>query len=482
MARISDDIFFSGIVEINTKLKAREFSCVELTHAFCDRLERLGPRYNALALSLREQAVRDARDVDQDMKRERFRGPLQGVPFAAKDLLSAAKQITTWGAAPYAAQVFDHDAAAIKRLRKTGAILIGKLSMVELAGGPTYNTCAASLFGAGLNPWDRSRWSGGSSSGSGSAVSAGLVPYALGSETSGSILTPSAFCGITGLRPTFGLVSRVGAMPLSWTLDKIGPMCRSAEDCGLVLRGIAGGDDDDASSSGKSFYYSPEWVRPMKEIKVAYAPVDFEGWVEPPARESFRQALAAFKSLGVELVEKQLPDFPYAAVINTVISAEAASVFEPLIRSGKVDQLADKEQIARLKASLDIPARDYLKAMRVRRLVQQAIRELMTEVDVLLTPSRYGVAPKVSEPLDKGLGSGDRPQPPSDGMRFHIQAGNLCGYPALSLPAGFAGGLPIALSIMSRPFTENLLLGIGNAFQKSTDWHKKRPAVGSTAS
>jgi aspartyl-tRNA(Asn)/glutamyl-tRNA(Gln) amidotransferase subunit A len=475
MARISDDIFFAGILEINAKLKAREFSCVELTHAFCDRLESLGPRYNALALSLRKQAVRDAHEVDRDLKIERYRGPLQGVPFAVKDLLTAAHHTTTWGATPYVAQVFDYDATAITRLRKTGAILIGKLSMVELAGGPSYNTCAASHFGPGLNPWDTSRWSGGSSSGSGSAVAAGLVPFALGSETSGSILTPSAFCGITGLRPTFGLVSRYGAMPLSWTLDKIGPMARTAEDCGLVLRVIAGSDSEDASSSGKSFYYSPEWVRPMKEIKVGYAPVDFDGWVEPAARDSFRQALDAFKSLGVELVEKQLPDLPYGAVIGTVISAEAASVFEPLIRSGKVDQLADKEQIARLKAALDIPAKDYLKAMRIRRLIQQALRELMMEVDVLLTPARYGIAPKVSEPLDKSFALGDRPQPKSDGMHFHIPAGNLVGYPALSLPCGFSDKMPIALSIMGRPFDENILLGLGNAFQKATDWHKKRP-------
>ena len=223
MASIPEDVFFATILEINQKLKAKEFSAVELTKAFSDRLERLGPAYNAVALSLRQQAHRAAKDANDEMKRERFRGPLQGISFGAKDLLAYAKQPTTWGARPYAGQVFDYTANVLKKLAKPGAILNSKLAMVELAGGPSYRYASASLTGPGLNPWDRTRWSGGSSSGSAIAVAAGLVTFALGSETSGSILTPSAFCGVTGLRPTYGLVSRHGAMALSWTLDKIGP-------------------------------------------------------------------------------------------------------------------------------------------------------------------------------------------------------------------------------------------------------------------
>src|SRR5690348_687843 len=248
MADIPEEIFFAGIKEISSKLRARDFKAVELARAFGDRLEQLGPRYNALALPLRDHAVRLAKDVDGDIKRERFRGPLQGIPFGAKDLLAFAKRPTTWGAKPYAGQVFDYNATTLNKLFKNGGVLIGKLAMVELAGGPSYRYASASLTGPGLNPWDRTRWSGGSSSGSGIAVAVGLVTYALGSETSGSILTPSSFCGITGLRPTYGLVSRYGAMALSWTLDKIGPMARSAEDCGLVLQAIAGSDSNDPGS------------------------------------------------------------------------------------------------------------------------------------------------------------------------------------------------------------------------------------------
>ena len=473
MASIPDDIFFATITEINQKLKAKEFSVVELTKAFCDRLERLGPRYNALALSLREPAVRAAKNVDGDMKRERFRSPLQGIPFGAKDLLAYEKHPTTWGARPYAGQVFDYNATVLNKLAKIGGILTGKLAMVELAGGPSYRYASASLTGPGLNPWDRTRWSGGSSSGSGIAVAAGLVTYALGSETSGSILTPSSFCGITGLRPTYGLVSRHGAMALSWTLDKIGPMCRSAEDCGLVLHEIAGSDAEDPASAGKSFYFAPSFARNLKDIKIGFAPIDFDEWAEPSARPDFTKALETIRSLGVQVTEAKLPDYPYGPVIGTIISAEGAAIFEPLIQSGRVNELADQKQIAGLKAGLEIPAKDYLKAMRIRTLIQRAFRDLLADIDVLVAPSRLAPAPKITQPLDRP--ASDRPVPKERGLTALIPAGNLAGLPALSLPCGFADGMPMSLQLVGRPFSENMLLSIGKAFQERTDWHKRRP-------
>src|SRR6266436_2765558 len=334
MAEFSEELFFSTLTEWNAKINAKQISALELTRVFSARLEKLGPRYNALALPLTEKAIRRAKELDGDIKRGRFLSPLMGIPFGAKDLLSLAGVPTTWGAKPYAAQVFDYDATSLKKLDKAGAVLIGKLSMVELAGGGGYRYAAASLTGPGINPWDRTRWSGGSSSGPGSAVAAGLVPFAIGSETSGSILTPAAFCGITGLRPTYGLVSRHGAMALSWTLDKIGPLCRSAEDCGLVLHEIAGADTEDPASAGKSFYYAPSFARDLKEIKVGFAPVDFDEWAEPAARPDFAKALDTIRSLGVQVAEAKLPEFPYGPVIGTIISAEAAAIFESLIKSG----------------------------------------------------------------------------------------------------------------------------------------------------
>jgi aspartyl-tRNA(Asn)/glutamyl-tRNA(Gln) amidotransferase subunit A len=468
VAEIAPDIFFASISELSAKLRAKEFSCVELTRAFCDRMERVAPRYNALALSLREQAVRQARDVDRDLKIDRTRGSLQGIPYGVKDLLAVKKHPTTWGAKPYASQVFDYDAAVIQKLNKVGAILIAKLSMVELAGGGDYRLAGASLTGPGLNPWDRTRWSGGSSSGPGSAVAAGLVPFAIGSETSGSILTPAAFCGITGLRPTYGLVSRNGAMALSWTLDKLGPMCRSAEDCGLVLHEIAGQDTADSGTAGRSFNYTPQYTRKPADITVGYMPVDFQDGAEASLQPALRAAFEVIKSLGVRLKEIELPEFPYGALVGTIIAGEAGSIFEDFIRSGKVDQLTDPHQIAGLKAMLDLPATEYLRAMRVRTLVKQAFRDLFLNCDVVLAPARLGPAPKATEPLDA-------PGPPTKSRGGLIPGGNLAGLPAISLPCGFADGLPVAISLVGRPFYENQLIALGSMFQKQTDWHRRRP-------
>jgi aspartyl-tRNA(Asn)/glutamyl-tRNA(Gln) amidotransferase subunit A len=472
---ISDDIFFAGITELNQRLAKKEFSAVELARAFSDRLESIGPRYNALALSLRKDVLRDAKEVDGDIKRERLRGPLQGIPFGAKDLLSYAKYPTTWGAKPYADQVFDYTATALQRIQKHGGLLTGKLAMVELAGGPSYRSASASLTGPGLNPWDTTRWSGGSSSGSAIAVAAGLVTYALGSETSGSILTPSAFCGVTGLRPTYGLVSRHGAMALSWTLDKIGPICRSAEDCGIVLEAIAGSEFNEPASAKKSFYYTPQFARDLKDVRVGYAPVDFAEGVDPAARGDYAKALETIRSLGVQVTEAKMPEFPYGAVISTIISAEGSAVFEPLIKSGKVDELADQHQIAGLKAGLEIPANEYLKAMRIRALIQEAFHDLLSTIDVLIAPTRFDPAPKITQPLDAR--GNDRPAPATPGLTALIQAGNLAGLPALSLPCGFANGLPMGLQLVGSPFSENMLLAIGKTFQDRTDWHKRRPPV-----
>ncbi len=327
-----------------------------------------------------------------------------------------------------------------------------------------------------MNPWDNTRWSGGSSSGSAIAVAAGLVTYALGSETSGSILTPSAFCGVTGLRPTYGLVSRHGAMALSWTLDKIGPICRSAEDCGLVLEAIAGADYDDPSSASKNFYYTPQFARDLKDIRVGFAPVDFNEGVDPAARADYAKALETIRSLGVQVTEAKMPDFPYGAVIGTIISAEGSAVFEPLIKSGQVDQLADQHQIAGLKAGLEIPANEYLKAMRIRALIQEAFHDLLSTVDVLIAPTRYDPAPKITQPLDRR--ASERPTPSTPGLTTLIPAGNLAGLPALSLPCGFANGMPMGLQLVGSPFSENMLLAIGKTFQDRTDWHKRRPPVG----
>jgi aspartyl-tRNA(Asn)/glutamyl-tRNA(Gln) amidotransferase subunit A len=473
MAEFNDEIFFASIRELNQLLVAKAFSAEELARAFAQRLMQIGPRLNALALPLPQEAIRQAKLVDGDLKRGRLRGPLQGIPYGVKDLLSYAGQPTTWGAKPYAAQVFDYNATVIDRLDGVGAVITGKLATVELAGGGGYGFASASLTGPGRNPWDRTRWAGGSSSGPAAAVAAGLVPFAIGSETSGSIVTPASFCGVTALRPTYGLVSRHGAMALSWTLDKLGPFGRSAEDCGLILHVIAGKDSKDPGSAGKSFYYTPQYARPMKDLKIGYAPVDFTDRAEAPARAAFATALGALKETGVQIVETKLPSFPYGPVLSTILNGEMGSIFEPLIASGKVNELADAPQIAGLKASQDVAAKDYLKAMRIRRLIQDEFSKLFAEVDVLLAPGRPGPAVKLDQPLDA-----PGPQPPPNtppGFQGIIPAGNLAGLPALVLPCGFADRMPVALQLVGHPFSENTLLAMGREFQARTDWHKRRP-------
>jgi aspartyl-tRNA(Asn)/glutamyl-tRNA(Gln) amidotransferase subunit A len=476
MAAVPADVFFATATEIHARWAAREFSAVELVRAFSDRLERVGPRYNALALSLREDARRRAEDIDKEGKRGRLRTPLQAVPCGVKDLVSIADHPTTWGAQPYAGQVFDEDAEVVRRLRKAKALVVGKLAMVELAGGPSYRYAAASLQGPGLNPWDAKRWAGGSSSGSGAAVAAGLMPYAIGSETSGSILTPAAFCGVTGLRPTYGLVSRYGCMPLSWTMDKIGVVARSAEDCAHVLSVMAGGDERDAGASGKGFRFAPELARPAREVRAGFAPVDFSDHAAAPLRPILSDALKIFSEIGLTFKETEMPAFPYAAMAQTIISAEGSSVFAELIESGRVEQLADARQIAGLKAGLEIPARDYLHAMRARTLLQAAWEAWMADLDVLIAPTRLDVAPLISEPLDRtsstATSTAERP-----GLRYHIAGGNLAGWPALALPCGLAGGLPVSISLVGRPYSENLLLTLGMEFQKRTQFHRLQPAM-----
>ncbi len=463
---------FATITELNAALRAREISAVELTKIFGKRLEKLGPEYNALACSLVKQGKQQAKDADTEFKRQRFRGPLQGVPYAVKDLIAVAKHATTWGAKPFADQVFEEDATVIQRLNGQTAVLIGKLSMVELAGGGGYSSAAASLQGPGLNPWNKMYWSGGSSSGSGAAVAAGLVPYALGSETSGSILTPASYCGVSGLRPSYGLVSRHGAMPLSWTLDKVGVLARSADDCGWVLRTIAGRDDNDSGSARKSFYYAPQNYRRFGDTKIGYAEIDFAEWPDEQLRPAFQSALAAFKSIGANMVESRLPDFPYGPVIGAIIDAEAASVFEQFIRSGRVDQLADQSQIDGLKASLTYSAVDYLKAMRVRTQIQTAFRGLFANVDLLLAPTHFSPPDRADQPFDET--EPKRPQQRGVGAGL-IPASNLGGLPAITIPCGFVNGLPIGLQIVGPPFSENRMLAFAREFQNRTNFHKQHP-------
>ena len=408
-------------------------------------MEKQGPSFNAVACLLTKRVHQNVGDVDYDLKHERARAPLHGVPYAAKDLLAVKGYPTTWGAKPYADRVFDYNASVIDHLDSRNAVLIAKLSMIELAGGGGYSSASASLQGPCLNPWNTKYWAGGSSSGSAAAVAAGLVPFALGSETSGSILTPACYCGLSGLRPTYGLVSRHGAMALSWTLDKIGVLAHTAEDCGIVLGEIARGDDLDPGSAHKGFFYTPQYYQSISLMKVAINDADWTDWPDEPLRPAYADALRAVKSSGAQIRQSKLPDFPYGLVIGTIIDSEGASVFEDLIRTGQVDQLADPAQIAGLKAALNYRATDYLKAMRIRRQITAAFTQVFAEFDLLVAPTLFNVPERADQVFDEA----DPKRPALKGVGADlIPAGNLAGLPAITIPCGFVNGLPIGLQIV----------------------------------
>ena len=469
---LTEDTFFSSVAELAALIRARKLSPVELTEGYLARLERFGARLGAVAAVMRESAMREARQAEKEIRAGRSRGLLHGIPYGAKDLLATREAPTTWGATPYKNQRFDYDATVIRRLRDAGAILCAKLAMVELAGGMGYNQADASLTGACRTPWNTDYWSGGSSSGPGAAVAAGLVAFAIGSETSGSIITPAAFCGVSGLRPTYGMVSRHGAMALCWTLDKLGPMCRTAADAGIVLSAIAGHDPLDASSLERSsFRYPATGTRPQKKtLRLAVMKDSFEK-AQKEVRDNFLMSLdvleRADKRVRLER-DVKLPDYPYGAAVGTIVDAEGAAAFRELIESGRVGELASPEgRIGGFSASL-VTAVDYLHAMRLRVPMRRAWSELFRKYDLLVAPSRATVSYPVSKTFDQAY--------PGIGASSPIGASNLVGVPAISIPNGFGqAGLPTGIQFIGAAWSELLLVETADKYQQVTDWHKRRP-------
>ena len=364
---IDDGVLFSSIRELGAHLRAKRISAVDLAEMSLRRLETIGPRLGAVVTVTRERALAQAHRANQELLAGKDRGPLHGIPYGAKDLLATKGIPTTWGAEPLRGQVFDFDATVVRRLEEAGAVLVAKLAMVELAGGLGYNNPDASFTGPGRTPWNPDYWSGGSSSGPASAVAAGLVPFAIGSETSGSILTPAAFCGVTGLRPTYGLVSRHGAMALCWTLDKLGPLARGADDCGLVLAAIAGADPADPTT-GASFRYRERGTksgRPGQRFHVGVLR-DATAGCDPDVASSFGQAVSALRDVADVEEDVPFPDLPYREAVGLIVDAEGAAAFRDLIESGKVKQLRDPADRVGGYAMVMTRAADYLDAMRSR--------------------------------------------------------------------------------------------------------------------
>ncbi len=467
-------VLHTPLRELAAKVRGRKVSAVSLAEESLDRLATHGARLNAVVTLAGEGALTAAREADREIRQGKYRGPLHGIPYGAKDLLATKEMPTTWGAAPYRDQKFSYDATVIRKLREAGAILTAKLSMVELAGGMGYNNADASFTGPGLNPWNTGYWSGGSSSGPGSAVGAGLVSFAIGSETVGSIVTPSAFSGVTGLRPTYGLVSRHGAMALCWTLDKLGPMARGSDDCQLVLDAIRGKDPADPTT-----VTAPRTARPNARrlrVGVLKGATDF---VQPEVARNFEASLDVLGRFADVVGDVALADLPYGIVAGTIVDAEGGSAFLEMIESGRSRELRAKADRYGGYSSVMTPAVDYLHAMRLREKMRAPMAALFERYDVLAAPSRATVAYPIGLDFDKAypeLAKG-RPANFVSAIGALIQVGNLVGWPAISLPNGFGQeGLPTGLHILGRAFGEGELSALGREYQRRTDFHARRPA------
>ena len=465
---LSEDILFLSVTELSKRIHARQLSPVELTESYLERSRNLGPKLNAYATLTPDLALKQAHAAEKEIAAGKYRGPLHGIPYAAKDLLAVKGYPTTWGARPYADQHFDYDATVVKKLEAAGAVLLGKAAMIELAGGMGYRFPSASATGAAKNPWNTDYWTCGSSSGSGAITAAGLAAFAIGTETWGSILCPSGFCGLSGLRPTYGRVSRAGAMALAYTMDKIGPITRSAEDCDLLLKILAGHDPEDLGSlpeASAKYSGAPEL---KGKLRVGWLANQWKE-ISPEVNQAAMAAREVLeKSPSITLSNVSLPEGPWEIAAGLVVSVEGATAFRDLIHSGRVAELNDPLGKIGGYMNEEISGSDFILAQRIRAILQKKMEEIFTHIDVLATATLPVTAPKIDANLDQELGFAD----PIGGI------GNICGLPAISVPCGFAhNGLPVGIQFIAGGLDDAKVVQAARLYQRQTDWHRKRPQL-----
>lgn len=439
-----NDLAFYSILELASLIKNKKISSVELTQFFLQRLKKFNDSLQCVISFTEDIAMAQSRQVDKEIAAGKYRGPLHGIPYGLKDLFAVKGTKTTWGAEPYKNQILQEDAFAYTQLHKAGAVLIAKLTLGALALGDIW------FGGRTNNPWNLKRGSSGSSAGVASATVAGLVPFAIGTETLGSIVSPSTRCGSTGLRPTFGSVSRSGAMTLCWSLDKVGPICRSAEDAAIVFNFLHGTDGLDASAVNVPFNYTNK--ANFKKLKIGYA----KNYFDKDTVLNDLRVLEVFKKMGVQLIPVNFPDteISYGNLVRTVLSAESAAAFDDFTRSNLDDTMtrqtkSDWPNIFR--AARFIPAVEYINANRHRYLLMRNIDRVFQQVDVIIVPTFFG---------------------------NQLQITNLTGHPALCMPNGFDKfNSPTSITFLGKLYGEANLLSVGKAFQNATGWNKMHPEM-----
>ncbi|MVM41023.1 amidase [Spirosoma sp. HMF3257] len=441
-----DELAFYTVGQLGQLIRTKQISSVELTTFFLNRLKTYDPKLHCVITLTEDLALSQAKRADAELKAGKYRGPLHGIPYGAKDLLAKKGYKTTWGAMPYKDQTLDLDATVIQRLEQAGAVLCGKMTLGALAMGDVW------YGGMTRNPWNTANGSSGSSAGSASSVSAGLLPFAIGTETLGSIVSPSTVCGTTGLRPTFGRVSRHGAMALSWSMDKIGPITRSVEDCALVFNAIYGPDGNDPTVMAAPFRYAP--LTTLKGMRIGYVKKAFES--NYPNRANDSLTLQTLRTLGAELVPFDLPTSVPAGRISFLLTVEAAASFDELTRSGRDDLMVRQGKGAwpnSFRSARFVPAVEYIQANRARtKLINEMAAQLKSaKIDVYVSPAYAG---------------------------GNLTLTNLTGHPCVVLPNGFtAQNLPTSITFMGQLFEEGKVLAVAKAYQDATQWNKKHPVL-----
>jgi Asp-tRNA(Asn)/Glu-tRNA(Gln) amidotransferase A subunit family amidase len=436
-----EELAFLPVTQLALFIKSRLITSTELTRMYLGRLKRIGGKLNSVITPTEQLALEQAAKADEEIRRGRYRGLLHGIPWGAKDLFATRGIPTTWGAEPFQNQVIDRDATVVERLREAGAVLVAKLSMGALAQGGLW------FGGMTHTPWNLELTSSGSSAGSAAATAAGLVGFSLGTETLGSIISPSVRCGTVGLRPTYGRVSRYGAMGLSWTMDKIGPICRSVEDCALVLNAIYGPDGRDRTVAGDPFHWEPN--RPLSSLRIGVLRKAFEA-AEGEEKELYARALGDLEKAGVKMEPVEMSDDD-GVRIRFLLVAEAAAAFDDITRDGRVTTLkgqAPGDWPNTFRSARLIPAVEYIRAQRARTLLVEKMERAMAPWDVLVMPSHA-----------------------------LLTTTNLTGHPQVVVPCGFVKGLPRGISFLGKLYDEGAPLRVALAFEQATDWHNRHPPL-----